>query len=92
MTVPLTNWLSAFDGQVFEVFSPYSDGSSRYHVMLMVDFRIDGNVLAAYFQRNDRGMWPFAEEQRTEVEALVAAVNAVRRGPGRPVRGRDGSS
>jgi hypothetical protein len=79
--VPLTGWLAAFDGKVFEVFTPYQDGSVRYAVMLMVDFRIDGNVLAAYFQRNDRGMWPFDEAQRPEVEALVAAVNAVRAGP-----------
>ena len=82
MTVPLTNWLSAFDGQVFEVFSPYHEGSSRYHVMLMLDFHIDGTVLTANFLRNDIGLWPFTEDQRPEVEALVAAVNAVRRGPG----------
>jgi hypothetical protein len=79
--VPLTGWLAAFDGMVFEVFTPYQDGSARYAVMLMVDFRIDGNVLTAQFQRNDIGLWPFDEAQRPEVEALVAAVNAVRSGP-----------
>ena len=79
--VPLGGWLSAFDGRVFEVFTPYQDGSARYAVMLMVDFRIDGNTLTANFQRNDIGLWPFDEAQRPEVEALVAAVNAVRAGP-----------
>jgi hypothetical protein len=79
--VPLTGWLAAFDGMVFEVFSPYQEGSVRYAVMLMVDFGIDGNVLTARFQRNDIGLWPFDEAQRPGVEALVAAVNAVRAGP-----------
>ena len=80
--IPITNWLASFDGRVFEVFSPYQEGSVRYHVHLMVDFKIDGNVLTANFVRNDIGLWPFTEDQRPAVEALVAEVNAVRaRGP-----------
>jgi hypothetical protein len=74
------NWLASFDGRVFEVFSPYQEGSTRYHVMLMVDFRIDGSTLTADLQRNDIGLWPFTEEQRPAVESLVAQVAAVRAG------------
>ena len=78
LEVALTNWIASFDGRVFEVYSPYVEGSVRYHVMLMVDFHIDGNTLTANFQRNDIGLWPFTEEQRPYVEQLVTAVNAVR--------------
>ena len=81
LEVALDNWIASFDGRVFEVYTPYSDGSVRHHVMLMVDFRIDGSTLTANFQRNDIGLWPFRETQRPYVEQLVAAVNAVR---GRP--------
>ena len=76
--VPIGSWLVSFDGRVFEVFSPYQEGSSRWHVMLMVDFWIDGSTLTANFQRNDIGLWPFTEAERPAVEALVAQVNEVR--------------
>ena len=51
----LGNWLACFDGRVFEVFSPYQEGSVRYHVRLMVDFRIDRSTLTANLQGNDNG-------------------------------------
>jgi hypothetical protein len=76
--VPLGSWLASFDGRVFEVFVPYPEGSVRYLVLLLVDFRIDGSTLTADFQRKDIGLWPFTEDQRPGVEALVAEVNAVR--------------
>jgi hypothetical protein len=76
--VRIGNWLVSFDGRVFEVFSPYQEGSTRYHVMLMVNFWIDGATLTANLQRNDIGLWPFSEDERPAVEALVAEVNAVR--------------
>jgi hypothetical protein len=76
--VPVGNWLVSFDGRVFEVFSPYREGSVRYHALLMVDFRIDGSTLTADFQRADIGLWPFTEDQRPGVEALVAQVNDAR--------------
>ena len=82
MTAPVEasigSWLVSFDGRVFEVFSPYQEGSTRYHVMLMVNFWIDGATLTANFLRNDIGLWPFTEQERPAVEALVAQVNAVR--------------
>ena len=76
--VPIGNWLVSFDGRVVEVFTPYHEGSVRYHALLMVDFRIDGSTLTADFQRSDIGLWPFTEDQRPGVEALVAQVNSVR--------------
>lgn len=76
--VPLGEWLCSFDGRVFEVYVPYPEGSVRYHVLQLVDFRIDGSTLTADFRRKDIGLWPFTEEQRPGIEALVAEVNAVR--------------
>ena len=32
----------------------------------------------ASFLRSEKGVWPFDEDQRGNVEALVAAVNAAR--------------
>jgi hypothetical protein len=81
LEIPLNGWIGSFDGRVFEVYTPYQDGSARYHVMLMVDFHIDGNTLTANFQRNDIGLWPFLEQDRPLVEQLVAAVRAVRGQP-----------
>jgi hypothetical protein len=48
----------------------------RYHVGLLVGFEIDGSTLTASFLRSEKGFWPFNEDQRGKVEALVAAVNA----------------
>jgi hypothetical protein len=39
---------------------------------------VDGNVLTAVFQRQDRGFWPFREDQRAQVERLVQPVEAAR--------------
>jgi hypothetical protein len=75
---PIDNWVAAFDGRVLEIFTPYSAGSMRYHVGLMVGFEINGNTLTATFQRSEQGFWPFNEDQRAKVEALVAAVSAAR--------------
>jgi hypothetical protein len=76
--VPIDNWVAGFDGRVLEIFSGYLEGSTRYHVGLMVGFEIDGNTLTASFKRREGGFWPFKEDQRPQVEALVAAVNAAR--------------
>jgi hypothetical protein len=75
---PLDTWVASFDGRVLEVFTPYREGSMRYHAGLMVDCRIDGAVLTVDFQRSEVGLWPFTEEQRPQVEALVAAIAAAR--------------
>ena len=75
---PLDNWIASFDGRVLEIFTPYLDGSMRYYVGLMVGFEIDGNTLTATFLRSEKGFWPFNEDQREKVEALVTAVNAAR--------------
>jgi hypothetical protein len=75
---PIDNWIAGFDGRVLEIFTGYREGSTRYHVSLLVDLKIEGNTLAASFQRREGGMWPFNEDQRPQVEALVAAVNAAR--------------
>ena len=75
---PIDNWIVGFDGRVLEIFTGYREGSMRYHVGLMVDLKIDGNTLTASFQRREGGIWPFNEDQRAQVEALVAAVNAAR--------------
>jgi hypothetical protein len=77
-TVPAGGWLFSFDGRVFEVFSPYQEGSTRYHVGLMVNFWIDGSTLTANLQRNDIGLWPFTEAERAGVEELVAQVSQAR--------------
>ena len=50
----------------------------RYYVGLLVGFGIDGNTLTASFLRSEKGFWPFNEDQREMVVALVAAVNAAR--------------
>lgn len=75
---PLDNWLASFDGRVLEVFTPYREGSMRYHAALMVDIRIDGTTLTVDFQRRDVGLWPFRPEQLAQVTALVDAVRATR--------------
>ncbi len=75
---PIDNWIASFDGRVLEIFTPYRDGSMRYHVGLLVGFEIDGNTLTASFLRSEKGFWPFNEDQRGNVEALVAAVHAAR--------------
>ncbi|MEA2169873.1 MAG: hypothetical protein QOF76_3173 [Solirubrobacteraceae bacterium] len=76
--VPLDNWLASFDGRVLEVFTPYRDGSMRYRAALMVDCLIDGSMLTVEFQRKEKGFWPFNDDQRPGVEALVQAVNTAR--------------
>ncbi|MGV9858495.1 hypothetical protein ACWDTD_07560 [Gordonia sp. NPDC003425] len=76
---PLANWLAAFDGRVLEVFSPYRQGSTRYHAALIVGCRIDGTTLTVDFQRGEVGLWPFRPEQLPQVTALVDAVLATRR-------------
>ncbi|MDX6665126.1 MAG: hypothetical protein QOG68_1332 [Solirubrobacteraceae bacterium] len=73
---PIDNWMAGFDGRVLEVFTPYREGSMRYHVGLLVGCEISGSTLTATFQRNEQGLWPFNEDQRGQVEALVAAINA----------------
>jgi hypothetical protein len=75
---PIANWIASFDGRVLEIFTPYLDGSTRYYVGLLVGFEIDGTTLTASFLRNEKGFWPFNEDQRGKVEALVAAVNTAR--------------
>jgi hypothetical protein len=75
---PIDNWMASFDGRVLEIFTPYLDGSSRYYAKLMVGCEIDGTVLTVSFERSEKGFWPFNEEQRPQVEALVAAVRAAR--------------
>jgi hypothetical protein len=75
---PIDNCIAAFHGRVLEIFTPYLNGSSRYDVRLMVGCEIDGSVLTASFQRSEKGYWPFNEDQRTQVQALVDAVNAAR--------------
>ena len=75
---PIDNWIASFDGRVLEIFTPYLDGSMRYYVGLLVGLEIDGNTLTASFLRSEKGFWPFNEDQRGEVETLVAAVNAAR--------------
>jgi hypothetical protein len=75
---PIDNWIASFDGRVLEVFTPYQQGSMRYYARLLADCRIDGSVLTVTFERRDQGLWPFREDQRAQVEALVQAVNSVR--------------
>jgi hypothetical protein len=74
----IDDWFVGFDGRVLEIFTGYREGSMRYHVGLMTGFQIDGNTLTANFQRKEGGFWPFNEDQRGQVEALVAAVNSAR--------------
>ena len=66
---PIDNWLASFDGRVLEVFTPYREGSMRYHAALMVDCRIAGTTLTVDFQRPEVGLWPFRPEQLTQVTA-----------------------
>jgi hypothetical protein len=74
----IDDWVASFDGRVLEVFTPYKDGSMRFYVGLMQSCSIDGTILKVGFARRDEGFWPFREEQRTQVEALVQAVEAAR--------------
>ena len=76
---PIDNWLASFDGRVLEVFTPYREGSMRYHAALMVDCRIDGTTLTVDFQRREVGLWPFRQEQLPQVTALVNSIQAARR-------------
>jgi hypothetical protein len=71
----IDNWLASFDGRVLEIFTPYREGSMRYHAALMVDCRIDGTTLTVDFQRREVGLWP---EQLPQVTALVDAIRATR--------------
>ena len=75
---PIDNWLASFDGRVLEIFTPYREGSMRYHAALMVDCRIDGTTLTVDFARREIGLWPFRAEQLPQVTALVQAIRAVR--------------
>ena len=75
---PIDNWVASFDGRVLEIFTPYKQGSMRFYARLLHDCGIDGNVLTLTFERRDQGLWPFREDQRAQVEALVQAVNVVR--------------
>jgi hypothetical protein len=75
---PIDNWLASFDGRVLEVFTPYQEGSMRYHAALMLDCRIDGTTLTIDFQRRGIGLWPFRPEQLAQVTELVNAVRAAR--------------
>jgi hypothetical protein len=75
---PISNWLAAFDGRVLEIFTADRTGSARYHVSLMAACEIDGSMLTATFQRKQQGFWPFADDQRAQVESLVVAINAAR--------------
>jgi hypothetical protein len=78
LDIALDDWVASFDGRVLEIFTPYRDGSMRYYAGLMVDCRIDGTTLTVDFQRSEVGLWPFREEQRGQVEALVAAIATAR--------------
>jgi len=52
---PSTIGWQSFDGRVLEVFTPYREGSMRYHAALMVDCRIAGTTLTVDFQRPEVG-------------------------------------
>lgn len=78
LEVPIDDWIASFDGRVLEVFTPYQQGSMRYHARLLQSCMIDGNVLTVVLQRQDRGFWPFREDQRAQVERLVQAVEQAR--------------
>lgn len=75
---PIDNWVASFDGRVLEIFTPHKEGSMRFYVRLLEHCAIDGNVLSVVFQRREQGFWPFNEDQRAQVEALVQAVQAAR--------------
>ncbi|WP_029115432.1 hypothetical protein [Mycobacterium sp. URHB0044] len=75
---PIDNWLAAFDGRVLEIFTPYREGSMRYHAALMIDCRIDGTVLTVDFARREIGLWPFRPDQLPAVTALVDAIRSTR--------------
>jgi hypothetical protein len=51
----IDNWLASFDGRVLEIFTPYREGSMRYHAALMVDCRIDGTTLTVDFSAAKSG-------------------------------------
>jgi hypothetical protein len=76
--VPIDNWIAGFDGRVLEIYTPYQNGSMRFHARLMVRCWLDGNLLTIEFARRERGFWPFTPEQRPQIEALVEAVEAAR--------------
>jgi hypothetical protein len=78
LEAPIDNWMASFDGRVLEVFTPYKEGSMRFYARLLVSCEVDGTILRVGFQRNEMGFWPFNEDQRAQVEALVQAVEAVR--------------
>ena len=75
---PLDNAIATFDGRVLEVFTIHRAGSVRYHVSLLSDCTIDGNILTVTYRDRDAGFWPFDEQQRPAVEALVQAMTAAR--------------
>jgi hypothetical protein len=76
----LGDWVATFDGSVLEVFTPYREGSMRYYARLLQGCSIDGTTLLVTFERREQGLWPFREDQRSQVEALVQAVNVARGG------------
>jgi hypothetical protein len=78
LEAPIDTWIASFDGRVLEIHTPYKDGSMRFHARLLVSCAIDGNMLKVGFQRSEMGFWPFNEDQRPQVEALVQAVEAAR--------------
>jgi hypothetical protein len=65
LEVPIDNWIAAFNGRVLEIFTPYKEGSVRYHARLTKRCWIDGNVLTLDLERNDRSFWPFNDDQRS---------------------------
>jgi hypothetical protein len=64
---------------VLEIYTPYQEGSMRYHAALMVDCRIDGTLLTVDLQRRGIGVWPFRPEQLAQVTALVDAIRPAHR-------------
>jgi hypothetical protein len=76
--VPIDNWIAAYDGRVLEIFTPYQEGSIRFHVRLLKRCSIDTSILVVDLERSERSFWPFTEDQRAQVEVLVAAVEAGR--------------
>lgn len=75
---PIDNWIASFDGRVLEILTPHMRGSLRYHVKLISQCSLDGNVLKVVFPDRDNGLWPFRDFQRQQVEALVWAVELAR--------------
>jgi hypothetical protein len=72
------DWVASFDGRVLEIFTPYKAGSMRFYVRLLEGCAIDGDVLTVSFQRREQGFWPFRDDQRAQIEALVRAIEAAR--------------